>query len=452
MLRRSHILSIIIVTALLIIQAVLILLLVDYEKNTFRKQFETGFKKAIANELRLRRNSKTGNRVIDFIMIDKKDYKQNQLYPNYSRYTVDSKDVGESDLFLLNVEHVYQAVLRKTNPLKLNILSQLLSKELYSLKMSADYMLEYSDVDTVRKFVNFRKRIHLGGNFLVFENLSATKDMKIRAIVYYPASVYKGYFLLISISSILLLVFIFYALIAQTRMLANQISITKIKENLTSFFTHELRSPLQSALTGVEMIENCAQKKEYSKIDFYTNITKEKLLYINNFIEKLLDVNKLKKRVVKLHREFFLLSEIIDFQINNCISLKEKDVVFEVDPSYKIEIFADKLHLSNAICNLFENAVKYSNKKVCIKIKVCKEGKYIRIVVEDNGIGIPLSHQERIFEQFYRVNESEHNVKSKGYGLGLNYVKWVAEEHGGKVTVESTEGIGSKFSIFVKNI
>jgi len=170
MLRRSYILSIIVITALLIIQTIWILLLVDYEKNNFKKQFETGFKKAIANELRLRRNSKTGNRTIDFIMIDKKDYKQNQLYPNYSRYTVDSKDVGESDLFLLNVEHVYQAVLRKTNPLKLNILSQLLSKELDSLKMPADYMLEYSDVDTVRKFINLQERIHLGGVFFTIRN------------------------------------------------------------------------------------------------------------------------------------------------------------------------------------------------------------------------------------------------------------------------------------------
>lgn len=452
MLRRSYILSIIVITALLIIQAIWILLLVDYEKNNFKKQFGTGFKKAIANELRIRRNSKTGNRSIDFIMIDKKDYKQNQLYPNYKRYTVESKDVGESDLFFLNVEHVYQAVLRKTNPLKLNVLSQLLSKELDSLKMPTDYMIEYSDVDTARKFINLHSKIHLGGNFLIFENLSATKDMKISARVYYPVSVYKGHFLLISASSIFLLIFIFYALIAQTRMLSNQISIAQIKENLTSFFTHELRSPLQSALTGVEMLENSAQKKEYSKIDFYTNITKEKLLYINNFIEKLLDVNKLKKRVVKLHREIFSLSEIIDFQINNCISFKEKDVTFEIDPSYKIELFADKLHLSNAICNLFENAVKYSNNSVCIKIEVNKEGKYTRIIVEDNGIGIPLSHQKMIFDQFYRVNDGKHNIKSEGYGLGLNYVKWVAEEHGGKVTVESTEGTGSRFSIFIKNI
>jgi len=452
MLRKSYILSIIVITTLLVIQSIWIVLLIDFERKSFDKQFEIELKKAIANELRIRRNSKTKNRAIDFILLDKKDYEKNQLYPNHTRYKVDSKDVGENDLFSLNVEHIYQAVLRKTNPLKLNILSQTLTKYLDSLNASADYILEYSDVDTMKSYSNIKTKIHFGGSYKTFEYLSATKDMKLSVLVYYPFSVYKGNFLLISATSLFLLGFIFYSLIAQIKMLANQISNSQIKENLTNFFTHELRSPLQSALTGVEMIENCSSKKDYNKLLSYLIITKEKLYSINNLIDKVLEINKLKKNKARLHREGFILSEIIEIQANNCLFNKEKEILFDVDTSCKIKIYADKLHLSNAVYNLFKNSITYSKDSVIIKVKVNKDDKFTSIIVDDNGIGISYSHQKKIFDQFYRINDESQGHRITGFGLGLNYVKWVAEEHNGKVTVESTEGKGSKFTLYIKEL
>ena len=95
-----------------------------------------------------------------------------------------------------------------------------------------------------------------------------------------------------------------------------------------------------------------------------------------------------------------------------------------------------------------DNAVKYSkeNPKIIISSENIKNG--ILILFEDNGCGIDKKHQIRIFETFYRVPTGNiHDVK--GHGIGLSYVRQMLEAHGGRISVESTKGKGSKFTIFL---
>lgn len=94
--------------------------------------------------------------------------------------------------------------------------------------------------------------------------------------------------------------------------------------------------------------------------------------------------------------------------------------------------------------NLIDNAVKYSGEKadICISVTVCNG--YVTVKVSDKGIGIPGDKQKHLFDKFYRVPTGNlHNVK--GYGLGLYYVKTMAEQHKGSITVESNIGKGSTF-------
>ena len=107
-------------------------------------------------------------------------------------------------------------------------------------------------------------------------------------------------------------------------------------------------------------------------------------------------------------------------------------------------IYADRTHLYNMISNLIDNAVKYSGEKadICISVTVCNG--YVTVNVSDKGIGIPGDKQKHLFDKFYRVPTGNlHNVK--GYGLGLYYVKTMAEQHKGSITVESSIGKGSTF-------
>jgi two-component system phosphate regulon sensor histidine kinase PhoR len=111
-------------------------------------------------------------------------------------------------------------------------------------------------------------------------------------------------------------------------------------------------------------------------------------------------------------------------------------------------LFADKMHLTNIIYNLVDNALKYSERNPVIKISTENINGGIQIFISDNGIGISKENQKRIFENFYRVPTGNiHTVK--GFGLGLSYVKAAVEKHGGRIDVESELGKGSTFKVFM---
>ena len=112
----------------------------------------------------------------------------------------------------------------------------------------------------------------------------------------------------------------------------------------------------------------------------------------------------------------------------------------------KVTVYGDADHLSNMISNLIDNAIKYSPKNPTIKVTTAVEGKYVRICIADNGIGISKEDRRHIFENFYRVSTGDrHDVK--GFGIGLNYVLQVVKAHKGKVGIESEVGKGSTFII-----
>ena len=131
------------------------------------------------------------------------------------------------------------------------------------------------------------------------------------------------------------------------------------------------------------------------------------------------------------------------------IQVKEKDGVIKSSlGASSAFVTGDKVHLTNVIYNLIDNANKYNNGKPEIKIRSHNSSKFIVISVEDNGIGISKEHQKKIFEKLYRVPTGNiHTVK--GFGLGLSYVKTIVEKHGGYVTCESDIGKGCKFEVWL---
>ena len=107
---------------------------------------------------------------------------------------------------------------------------------------------------------------------------------------------------------------------------------------------------------------------------------------------------------------------------------------------------ADRVHLTNVIYNLLDNALKYSESTPEIALQLSETPTQLTLIVSDQGIGIPAEYQTRVFDKFFRVPTGDtHNVK--GYGLGLNYVASVVQQHHGIITVESEAGKGSTFTI-----
>jgi two-component system phosphate regulon sensor histidine kinase PhoR len=111
-------------------------------------------------------------------------------------------------------------------------------------------------------------------------------------------------------------------------------------------------------------------------------------------------------------------------------------------------ISVDEVHFSNLLSNLIDNAIKYSNENILIKVSTHSTTKLLIIRIEDNGIGMSKETVKRIFEKFYRAHTGNlHNVK--GFGLGMSYVKTVIDAHKAKIRVDSTLGKGSIFTIEV---
>ena len=121
-------------------------------------------------------------------------------------------------------------------------------------------------------------------------------------------------------------------------------------------------------------------------------------------------------------------------------------VSFESDQQ-SVEMVGDKLHLLSVVYNLLDNAMKYSKDSPVVKVQLKKPiADVVQLDIIDKGIGIPEAYIGKIFDRFFRVpTKDKHDVK--GYGLGLSYVQYIVEAHGGVITVKSKEGEGSTFSV-----
>jgi two-component system phosphate regulon sensor histidine kinase PhoR len=165
-------------------------------------------------------------------------------------------------------------------------------------------------------------------------------------------------------------------------------------------------------------------------------------------VENVLRSAVLDRREMKLSHEEVDLHQVIDLAIKNIelqISQKGGSIDLEKNAERAI-IMGDRIHLSNVVYNLLDNAIKYSKDTPKILVTTESDDFAVTIRVKDFGIGIKKDQQERIFDKLYRVPTGDvHDIK--GFGLGLSYVKAIVEKHQGVVSVKSEFGKGSTFII-----
>ncbi|MEN6619666.1 MAG: HAMP domain-containing sensor histidine kinase [Rikenellaceae bacterium] len=448
MLNRALSISIIAILFLLSLQGVWLFRIIDNEKITFRKQTEQVLRDAINKELnsrleKINKSNKINVTLLNSLPPDAK-YHANQIK------SIDLKKENK-DFTKVSLEEALQEAYKNTFPLNIDSLSNFFSIMLSSFDKSTNFILTYtaSGSSQVTEFNCSRTDIPLFHPFFELSiPLSFSNELMVDAKIFYPDSVFKGDLLFILSLSLVLTIFILASIIMQTRMLYKQVSLAMLKENITHFLTHELRSPLQASITNLEVGEMAERKVA----PYFFGKAKEQLYFLNGLIENILDINKFEKRQAPLNKTLFNINEAIEPHIarHNVESKKSVTITTDITAGQE-DIFGDKLHLSNAIGNLIDNAIKYSNESVIIKISTRIAGKFFYISVEDNGIGIPKDEQSKIFEKFYRVNKKEHSQKGKGFGLGLNYVMWVVKSHKGKILLTSEVGKGSKFTLLINN-
>ena len=255
-----------------------------------------------------------------------------------------------------------------------------------------------------------------------------------------------GFLLLTSLFLIIITTACYMYLI---RIILRQKTIAQIKNDFVNNMTHELKTPITITYSAIDALQNFNFVEQKETREEYFTLCRQQLKHLSGLVEKILSMAVDERKNFRLQKEYFPLLPILN-NLQQQFKLKShKPITFSINNSSENDkVYADKLHLTNVISNLLDNAIKYSNNSVDIHIRLedTKEG--LLLSITDNGIGIPPAQHERIFERFYRVPKGNiHEVK--GFGLGLSYVKDIIERHGGTITVQSKEKQGSTFTILI---
>lgn len=253
--------------------------------------------------------------------------------------------------------------------------------------------------------------------------------------------------LVVSCMVISILIFAFYYFIAT---IVRQKKLSTIKNDFISNMTHEFKTPISTISLAAEMLGDNSVTKTPEKQARFLKMIKDENKRLSVLVESILQTAILDKGEFKLKLNELDLHEIIQTAINNThllIDQRNGTIHTQLNAS-KVKLQADRVHLTNIIFNLIDNAVKYTQGSPEISISTENTEKGINIYIKDNGIGISKENQKKIFDKFYRVPTGNvHNVK--GFGLGLSYVLAVVQKHGGEINVQSELGKGSTFKVFL---
>ena len=242
------------------------------------------------------------------------------------------------------------------------------------------------------------------------------------------------------------------------------LKLEELNEMKSRFFTnisHEIRTPLTLILGPLEKIIAITRNKQTR---MYLNIMHKNANMLHCLINQLLDNEKLETGVMKLRTRQQDLVRLVKKQMMTFIPLAEsqgKSLSFNTQ-LHSVDVYIDNEKLHKIMANVISNAVKFSRKNILIEINKSKPRKirigsskyfkpdtdYICITVSDDGCGIPESEIDKIFDRFYMVKTSD-SVVNEGSGIGLSLAKDLVELHYGFIDVESKQGKGSKFYIYL---
>jgi two-component system, OmpR family, phosphate regulon sensor histidine kinase PhoR len=249
-----------------------------------------------------------------------------------------------------------------------------------------------------------------------------------------------------TILTLLTVAFFIYSMFVILR----QKQLSELQRDFINNMTHEFKTPISTINISTDVFLKNEAIQADSRLFRYAGIIKEQVMRLNTQVEKVLQLAKIDRENVELNLEKFDLRELIQ-HISPSMELKtsEKKGELIIDlPVLPVKIEADRLHLTNILHNLVDNAAKYARPDVppVIRIKLTTNGHEAMIDVTDNGLGISKEHQKKVFDRFYRIPTGNvHNVK--GFGLGLFYVREICRQHKWQLDLRSEIGKGSSFTI-----
>lgn len=335
------------------------------------------------------------------------------------------------------------------------LMDSLLKLELTNKGISSNYIYRIN-IDESKSVNDFLKSVHecdtTGCYFKI--NLAPNNAFVKPTFlsVYFPKHkryIYKTLWLMLTVSGFIIIVLSlsFYYTISTIQ---KQKKLSVIKNDFISNMTHEFKTPISTISLASEFLNDDSVIKTPEKVGRYVKMIKDENKRLSVLVESILQTAVLDKGDFKLKITEIDLHEIINQAIQN-IQLQVEQRKGTIIPKFfatKTKIFADKVHITNIVFNLMDNAIKYSKEIPEITVTTENRSDGIIFSVRDAGIGITKDNLKKIFDQFYRIPTGNiHNIK--GFGLGLSYVRAIVIKHGGDITVESEINKGSTFRVFL---
>lgn len=255
-----------------------------------------------------------------------------------------------------------------------------------------------------------------------------------------------GFWVFSSIVLLLVTVFLGYAIFVLMR----QRRLSEIRRDFINNMTHEFKTPISTISLSTEVLLKPEIVADPDRVRKYAGIIRKENMRMQQQVEKVLQAATLEKDDLRITREPLEVHDLIQDAITTvraALAERQGNIALHLDAQHS-QVMADKVHLSNIIYNLLDNAIKYCQRPPEIAVSTRNARKGIIISIRDNGIGISREAQKHVFTKFYRVPTGNvHDVK--GFGLGLSYVKLMVEAHRGTIKLQSEPGVGSTFEIWL---
>lgn len=229
------------------------------------------------------------------------------------------------------------------------------------------------------------------------------------------------------------------------------VELQGLRDSLTQMIVHDLKNPLTGIMGCSELLQMMPENLSERQLSIIKKMD-ESASVIQKMITDILDISRMEENKVKLRKEPFHITEILDANLNELAYMMQKGGISgEMDVTKDVPmISADKDMIHRVVANLLHNAVKHSIKGGKIRLSARFESEHgrLQVTVKDDGEGIAPEYTEKIFEKFAQADLKKLGLKTDR-GLGLTFCKLAVEAHGGKIWVESKIGTGSEFKFYL---
>lgn len=224
--------------------------------------------------------------------------------------------------------------------------------------------------------------------------------------------------------------------------------LSEVQRDFINNMTHEFKTPISTIAISAQVLRDPGMAGNPERLHTYATIIENENQRLKQQVERVLQIAELDKADYELKMELIEMDKLVAEAVEGRRVGLDGEIKLDVSAEKNV-VWGDRLHLSNALFNLLDNAIKYSHQHPTIYVTLLNsDATHIQISVKDQGIGIADSEQRKIFGKFYRVpTGNRHNVK--GFGLGLSYVKEIVQRHKGEIRVESKPGEGSTFHVIL---